>query len=226
MDTAVPALRCTGLYFRYQPRSGPVEAVNGISLLVNPGEMVGLSGPSGSGKTSLLRLAAGLALPDSGQVQVAGRVMDPRDADLRAQIRREYLGIVEQKANLLPLFSVSENLELPLELAGWPVADRYARVKLLLDLLGLGHLQNRLARELSGGEQQRVAVCQALASRPPLLLADEPTASLDTAAGQAVMELLVATAREQGTAVLLATHDPEALAYCDTVYRIRDGRLQ
>ncbi len=225
-ESIIPALRCTELHFRYQPQSGPVQAVNGISLALEPGVVAGLSGPSGSGKTSFLRLAAGLAVPDSGSIEVAGRTMDPEDPDLRAEIRRELLGIVEQQANLLPLFSVAENLELPLQLAGWIPADRYARVQELLELLGLGYLQSRLARELSGGEQQRIAVCQALAPRPAVVLADEPTASLDSVAGGMVMDLLSETARAQGAAVLVATHDPEALERCDVVYQIRDGHLQ
>ncbi len=204
----------------------PVHAVDGVSLTVAPGELVALYGPSGSGKTTLLMLAAALLAPDDGAVLVGGREissLSPREA---ADYRLHDLGFVRQSLDLIPGASALENAALKLLGAGASPRQAMRGVAPLLKRLGLGERSGHLAEQLSMGERQRVMIARALSCEPTLVLADEPTGSLDSERGREVLDLLTEVCRERGVAVLLVTHDPQAAGYADRVHTLRDGRLQ
>jgi putative ABC transport system ATP-binding protein len=202
----------------------PVRAVDGVSLRVARGELVALYGPSGSGKTTLLMLVAGLLAPDSGAVVVDGREISALSDDERARYRLRELGYVDQAFDLLPGGTVTENAAMKLWLTG--DARRAERiVEPLLVRLGLGDRLRHRPDELSMGERQRVTIARALSMKPKLVLADEPTGSLDTRRGREVLVLLSEICRERGAAVLLVTHDPQATVFADRVHALRDGRL-
>jgi putative ABC transport system ATP-binding protein len=202
----------------------PVRAVDGVSLRVAAGELVALYGPSGSGKTTLLMLVAALLEPDSGAVIVDGREISALSADERARYRLRELGYVDQAFDLLPGGTVVENAAMKLWLTD--SARRAERiVEPLLVRLGLGERLGHRPGELSMGERQRVTIARALSTDPKLVLADEPTGSLDTRRGHEVLALLSEVCRERGVAVLLVTHDPQATAFADRVHTLRDGRL-
>ncbi|HEV2945491.1 MAG TPA: ABC transporter ATP-binding protein [Solirubrobacteraceae bacterium] len=210
---------------RYLAGDGdPVRAVDGVSLSVGAGEMVALYGPSGSGKTTLLLLTAALLEPDTGAVIVDGREISALSGDDRARYRLYELGYVDQAFDLLPGATVSQNAAFKL----WLTADarRAERmVEPLLMRLGLGERLRHRPDELSMGERQRVMIARALSMKPKLVLADEPTGSLDSQGSREVLELLSETCRERGAAVLLVTHDPQATVFADRVHALRDGRL-
>src|ERR1700677_1718128 len=202
----------------------PVRAVDGVSLQLARGELVALYGPSGSGKTTLLMMIAGLLAPDSGAVIVDGREIFALSDDARAHYRLHELGYVDQSFDLLPGGNVAQNAAMKL----WLTEDarRAERtVEPLLVRLGLGERLRHRPDELSMGERQRVMVARALSTEPKLVLADEPTGSLDSQRGREVLELLSEICRERGAAVLLVTHDPQATVFADRVYALRDGRL-
>jgi len=202
------------------------EVLRGIDLTVRSGEFVALTGPSGSGKSTLLYLLGGLDSPDEGEVHVAGvPLATVRDDDL-ARLRNQLIGFVYQFHFLLPEFSALDNVLMPLWARGGGRSrgDR-AWGEELLQRVGLGDKLDKLPRELSGGEQQRVAVARALVNRPRLLLADEPTGNLDSANGQAVYELFRRLNREQRQTILVVTHDPRWAAASDRVVRLLDGRI-
>ncbi|MGA9315208.1 MAG: ABC transporter ATP-binding protein [Solirubrobacteraceae bacterium] len=202
----------------------PVRAVDGLSLSVDAGELVALYGPSGSGKTTLLSLIAALLPPDTGSVIVDGRDLASLSDAEQSAYRLRDLGFVDQTFDLLPGGSVVQNAALKLwMLEGTRKAER--RVKPLLERLGLGERLGHRADQLSMGERQRVMIARALSTEPKLVLADEPTGNLDTRRGREVLELLVEMCREQRTAVLLVTHDPQATAFADRVVALRDGRI-
>jgi putative ABC transport system ATP-binding protein len=201
----------------------PVRAVDGVSLAIARGELVALYGPSGSGKTTLLMLIAALLAPDSGTVLVDGREVSTLPADDSASYRLCDLGIVGQPSDLLPGARAIENASLKLWLTHARDAER--RIEPLLQRLGLGKRMRQRTEQLSMGERQRVLIAQALSTEPKLVLADEPTGNLDTRRSREVLELLAELCRERGTAVLLATHDPQAAAFADRVYELCDGRL-
>jgi putative ABC transport system ATP-binding protein len=202
----------------------PVRAVDGVSLRVAAGELVALYGPSGSGKTTLLRLIAALLRPDSGAVIVDGREISALSDDDRARYRLHELGYVDQAFDLLPGGTVVQNAAMKLWLIeGARRAER--TVEPLLVRLGLGERLEHRPDELSMGERQRVMIARALSTEPKLVLADEPTGSLDTRRGGEVLELLGEICRERAAAVLLVTHDPQATAFADRVLALRDGRL-
>jgi putative ABC transport system ATP-binding protein len=209
---------------RYQVGDGePVRAVDGVSMSVAAGELVALYGPSGSGKTTLLMLVAALLRPDSGAVLVDGREVSGLSDDAEAQYRLRELGIVGQPSDLLPGARAIENASLKLWLAH--ARDARQRIEPLLERLGLAERMMHRTEQLSMGERQRVLIAQALSTEPRLVLADEPTGNLDTHRSREVLELLSGLCRERGTAVLLATHDPQAAAFSDRVHELRDGRL-
>lgn len=200
-----------------------VHILKDISLRVGQGETIGLIGPSGSGKSTLLMVMAGLERPDSGQVVVNGTAFNALDEDALARFRGRQVGIVFQSFHLIPTMTALENVAVPLELAGHSgAAERAARE---LDSVGLGHRLHHYPTQLSGGEQQRVALARAFVLRPALLLADEPTGSLDFATGAAVMELMFELNREAGTTLVLVTHDREIAARCERQLRIEAGQL-
>ncbi|MFZ1927279.1 MAG: ABC transporter ATP-binding protein [Solirubrobacteraceae bacterium] len=201
-----------------------VRAVDGVSLSVAAGELVALYGPSGSGKTTLLMLIAGLLVPDSGYVRVNGRDVSRLSARERAHYRRSELGFIRQSLDLIPGVRADDNAALKL-LASTGRRDAQRRVAPLLERLGLNGRAGQRAEQLSMGERQRVMIARALSTGPGLVLADEPTGSLDTDRGREVLRLLSEVCHERDVAVLLVTHDPRAAAFADQVHALRDGRL-
>jgi putative ABC transport system ATP-binding protein len=217
-------LRVRDLVKHYKLGDGePIRAVDGVSLTVDSGEFVALYGPSGSGKTTLLELIAGLCHPDSGEVLVAGRDIFALSAREIDAYRLAELGIIGQPQNLIPGARAIENASLKL----WLSNARKAREQIepLLERLGLGERLFHRTEQLSMGERQRVLIAQALATEPRLVLADEPTGNLDSHRTAEVLGLLRALCDERGVAMILATHDPQAAGFADSVYELRDGRL-
>ncbi len=207
--------------------TGAVEtrALQDVSLSIAKGEFTALVGPSGSGKTTLLQLIGCLDRPDEGVVSFEGRDVTRLSANQRADLRRERIGFVFQFFALVPVLTAYENVELPLLLNGVKAAERRARVMELLEAVGVAHRANHRPSQMSGGEQQRVAIARALATRPALVLADEPTANLDSANGQQVMEIMQRLNHETGTGFVFATHDPRVVAFARRVVTLRDGRI-
>lgn len=203
-----------------------VDALRGISLAVEPGEVVLLHGPSGSGKTTLLAVAAGLLRPDSGEVRLAGQPLSLLSVADRRRLRARSVGLVFQHAQLLSGITALQNVALQAMLAGVSAGEAVSRAYLLLERLGLAAVANRYPDALSGGEEQRVAVARSLVHRPAVILADEPTASLDTAAGLQVAELLLRLGAADGAGVLLATHDPRLASCATRCLRLLDGRVE
>jgi putative ABC transport system ATP-binding protein len=202
----------------------PVRAVDGVSLSIAAGELVALYGPSGSGKTTLLMLIAALIEPDGGAVLVDGRDLSGLTDSERSRYRLKELGFVDQTSDLLPGGNVVQNAAMKLWLLEH-TRDAEHRIEPLLLRLGLGDRFAHRADQLSTGERQRVMIARALSTGPKLVLADEPTGSLDTHRGREILQLLVEVCREQDAAVLLVTHDPQATAFADRVFALRDGRL-
>lgn len=219
------ALRAEHLDKRYGADETEVWALRDIGLVLQGGEIVALLGPSGAGKSTLIKVLGLVTRADHGDLWMNGeRVLDDGEpvADV-GELRRSHLGFVFQKANLIPFLSARQNVEIACE-----IGERFsprARADELLDYLGVGHRADALPNTLSGGEQQRVAIARALANAPSLILADEPTAALDKERGRAVMELLRRVAHEQGTAVMVVTHDHRSLDVFDATYEMEDGRL-
>jgi putative ABC transport system ATP-binding protein len=201
-----------------------VSAVAGVDLEVRPGEAVALVGPSGSGKSTLLNLIGGLDRPTSGEIWVDGQNIARAPAYALVEHRRHRVGFVFQSFNLLPQRTALENVEIPMMLAGVGRAERRERARQLLEKVGLGGRADHKPSQLSGGEQQRVAVARALANNPSILLADEPTGNLDSATGAGVMRLL-RELNEQGLTLILVTHDPTVASYASRIVRLRDGRI-
>jgi putative ABC transport system ATP-binding protein len=203
----------------------PVRAVDGVSLSVPPGEFIALYGPSGSGKTTLLMLIAALLRPDAGSVTLGKRDISKLSDREAAHYRLHELGFVRQALNLIPGATALDNAAL--KLMGTDIGAREARRRIvpLIDRLGLGERGGHRAEQLSMGERQRVMIARALSTEPKLLLADEPTGSLDTERGEQVLALLAETCRERNVAVVLVTHDPQAASFADRVFSLRDGRL-
>ena len=201
-----------------------VRAVDGVRLSVGAGELVALYGPSGSGKTTLLMLIAGLLIPDSGSVTVNSQEISKLSARERAHYRRSELGFIRQSLDLIPGVRADDNAALKL-LASTGRRDAQRRVAPLLERLGLNGRAGQRAEQLSMGERQRVMIARALSTEPSLVLADEPTGSLDTERGREVLTLLTEVCHERDVGVLLVTHDPRAAAFADHVHALRDGRL-
>jgi len=218
-------LECRDVTRRYDTPGGTVHALRGVSLTIARGEYVAIVGPSGSGKSTLLTLMGGLDRPSSGEVLVDGTPLAAlRDRDLtRLRLRR--LGFVFQRFHLLPVLTARENVELPMAEAGVPAAERRARADELLAYVGLAARAGHRATQLSGGEMQRVAVARALANRPALLLADEPTGELDAATGRGIMELF-ARLNADGTTIVVVTHDERLAAEARREIHMLDGRIE
>jgi putative ABC transport system ATP-binding protein len=202
-----------------------VHAVRDVDLTIEQGEFVSLAGPSGSGKTTLLQLLGALDRPTSGEVRFEGSNLgELRDAEL-TRLRLNEIGFVFQQFNLIPTLTAAQNVEAALAPRGLAAAERHARARALLELVGLGPRAVHLPSQLSGGEQQRVAIARALANEPRVLLADEPTGNLDSTTGAEIIELLRSLSTERGETVVLITHDPEVAAGAGRVLRMRDGRI-
>jgi putative ABC transport system ATP-binding protein len=206
---------------------GEVEtrALNGVSLSINEGEFTSLVGPSGSGKTTLLQLIGCLDQPTSGKVVVAGHDATNLNRNQRADLRKGTIGFVFQFFALIPTLTAYENVEMPLLLNGKTPAQRKQRVMELLEGVGMTERANNRPDQLSGGQQQRVAVARALATDPKLILADEPTANLDTENGEQVMEIMKKLNDETGTTFVFATHDPRVIKYASRVVTLQDGLI-
>jgi putative ABC transport system ATP-binding protein len=202
---------------------GETPALRGANLAVASGEIVAIMGPSGSGKSTLLHCLAGIYRPDSGEIWFDGKRIDTWDEDSRTKLRRSAFGFVFQFGQLVPELSAADNVALPLLLNRVSRKDAYTRAFSWLARLGLGGMEGRRSGELSGGQAQRVAIARALVTRPKVVFADEPTGSLDSLTGEQVMDLLVDSARAEGTTVVLVTHDARVAAYADREAMVRDG---
>jgi len=225
METG-PGIHIEGLSKRYGEGVTAVEALKDVNLSVRPGEVVGLIGPSGSGKTTLLKCLGAVIEPTRGRMTLGGDVIyDERwkIADLRA-LRRDRIGFIFQAPYLIPFLDATDNVALLPMLAGRPNSEARARARELLEALDVAHRAKALPSELSGGEQQRVSIARALANRPPVILADEPTAPLDSARGLAVMRILHHLATQYHTAIVVVTHDEKIIPTFKRIYHIRDGR--
>lgn len=225
-DTTAPLLRVRGVSRSYGHGDSAVRAVAGAGFDVAAGELVAVVGRSGSGKTTLLNIVGGLDRPDSGTVTIEGKDVTALDETGLDDLRRDTVAFVFQSFGLVPTLSAAENVSIPLRLRGTPVPERDARARVLLDLVDLADHADQRPGELSGGQQQRVAVARALAASPRLLIADEPTGQLDSETALTVMALLRGIVDSEGTAVLVATHDPTLIALADRVLRIDDGELR
>jgi putative ABC transport system ATP-binding protein len=204
---------------------GRTPALRGADLSVTAGEIVAIMGPSGSGKSTLLHCLAGILTPDSGEILFDGKRVDTLRETERSALRRDRFGFVFQFGQLVPELTAEENVALPLLLAKKRRAGALVEARTWFGKLGLDGLEGRRSGELSGGQAQRVALARALVARPDVLFADEPTGSLDSLPGEQVMDLLVTSAREQGTTVLLVTHEPRVAAYADREVMVRDGKV-
>ncbi len=219
------AVRTENLWKVFEHGDIRVEAVRGVTFRIDPGEFVVLAGPSGSGKTTLLNLIGGLTRPTDGQVWVDGREIGSLPDRELAEIRLERVGFVFQAYNLLPVLTALENAEFTLLLRGVPSAERRIRVEKLFERIGIAGLEDRLPGKLSGGQQQRVAVARAVVGEPALVLADEPTANLDTATSASLIDLMSELNRELGTTFVFATHDPLLMERARRNVQLVDGAI-
>ncbi len=228
MTGALPAIEAQGLTKIYGGSNAEVTALLDVSFSLSEGEVVALLGPSGAGKSTLLTILGLINTPTSGKLSIGDQpVLDGPVAKLNLRaFRRKFIGYVLQKANLIPFLTALENVQLALEINDVPRRAAKKRALELLDSLGVSHRVHNLPHMLSGGEQQRVAVGRALANKPRLVLADEPTAALDSVRGRQVMELFRTVAHESGTTVLVATHDHRSLDVFDRILEMEDGGLQ
>jgi putative ABC transport system ATP-binding protein len=218
-------LEARGVVKVFEEGSQRVEVLRGVSMDVSVGEVVALEGPSGSGKTTLLSILGCILTPTRGEIVVAGETIDPgRPSQLR-DVRRRSIGFVFQQYNLFPALTALENVEYSLNVKGHRGRGARDEAESALARVGLGDRMDFLPRDLSGGQKQRVAIARALAGSPEVLLADEPTANLDTVAGKQVLELFRELARRESKGLLIVTHDPKVRDIADRVVGIRDGRL-
>lgn len=203
-----------------------VEALKGVNFGVRAGEMVAIMGRSGSGKSTLLTLLGGVDVPTSGQILLEGKDLATLDDEARTLIRRRRIGFIFQSFNLLPILTAVENVALPLELDGVPMAEARARAVEILDAVGLSNRKSHFPSKMSGGEQQRVAIARALVIRPAILLADEPTGNLDSVNGERVTSMLRRLVDDQGQTIVLVTHDPSMAAHADRTVHLADGWVE
>lgn len=225
-STQTPTLSLRGITRTYKTGQGGLTVLKGVDLDIMPGEVVGLIGPSGSGKSSLLHAAGLLERPTSGQVLIDGEDVGKLDERTRTRMRLTRIGFVYQFHHLLPEFDARDNVALPLRIAGFGQAEARAKAEAMLADLGLGERFTHQPAQLSGGEQQRVAIARSLANSPRLLLADEPTGNLDPTNSQAVFQSLRNLAKTTGVAALIATHNMELAGHMDRVFALKDGHLE
>jgi putative ABC transport system ATP-binding protein len=210
----------------YQVGKMETRALQGVSLTIEDGEFTALVGPSGSGKTTLLQMIGCLDQPSTGRVVISGQDVTRLNRNQRADMRRGHIGFIFQFFALIPTLTAYENVEMPLLLNGHTPKERRERVMELLKAVDLAERANNRPDQLSGGQQQRVAIARALAPKPALILADEPTANLDTANGQQVMEIMKKLNQETGVTFVFATHDPRVIRYATRVVTLKDGVIE
>lgn len=208
----------------YGQGAAQTHALRGVSAEINAGDMVALCGPSGSGKSTLLNLLGLLDTPDQGDIYLQGHKVPTSSAAL-TELRCHQLGFIFQRYNLLPVLTAQENVEYPLALLGMAKAARAAQAAAMLEAVGLSHVATHKPDQLSGGQQQRVAIARALVKRPPLVIADEPTANLDGETAEQIIDLMQQLGRESNTTFLIASHDPRLYERCDRVLTLKDGYL-
>lgn len=203
----------------------PVNALNGIDLTIESGEFTALVGPSGSGKTTFLNIISGLDSPTEGKVWLSGKVLSEMSGNELSDFRRDNIGFIFQAYNLIPVLTVEENVEYIMLLAGVPKAERHERVIAMLETVGLKGVANRTPTQLSGGQQQRVAIARAMVSEPTIILADEPTANLDSKTGADLLEMMRHLNAETGMTFIFSTHDPMVMESAERLITLRDGRI-
>jgi putative ABC transport system ATP-binding protein len=201
------------------------HALRGVSFTIRRGQLTALCGRSGSGKTTLLNVIGGLDMPTAGSVTVAGREVTRMSERQRMELRRDAIAFIFQSFGLIPMLSAAENVGIPLRITGTPSAKREQRVAMMLEIVGLSEHAAHRPDELSGGQQQRIAIARALAGRPQLLIADEPTSQLDLETGRQIMRLLLTVVRSEGITALVATHDEALMDLADEIIRLEDGRI-
>jgi putative ABC transport system ATP-binding protein len=210
----------------YESNGFPVPAVNGIDLTIRVGEFTAIVGPSGSGKTTFLNLISGLDTVSSGEVRLAGRLISAMSGRELSDFRRDHVGFIFQAFNLIPVLSVEENVEYIMMLQGIPKDERHRRVSEILKRVGLADYANRLPPKLSGGQQQRVAVARAMVSTPSLVLADEPTANLDSKTGAGLLDMMRDLNHTTGMTFLFSTHDQMIMERATRLVTLKDGRVE
>ena len=219
------AVRCIDLCKTYRQGDQAIKALDHVDIEIAEGGFVCLSAPSGGGKTTLLNAIGGLDIPDSGEVWVAGQRIDCLSKGELAGLRLTQIGFVFQAYNLIPVLTARENVEFVMQVQGIPADERGGKSEAILEEVGLGGLGDRRPAEMSGGQQQRVAVARAIVSRPALVLADEPTANLDSRTSDELMELFVELNENHGTTFVIATHDQRVMAYAKRLVKMLDGRI-
>lgn len=224
-ESTTPAVRTEGVWKIFHQEAEEIQAVRDVSLVIERGEFTALAGPSGSGKTTLLNLIGGLTRPSRGRVWVAGREVSEMSNQELARLRLSEVGFVFQAYNLLPVLTAIENAEFPMLLQGVEAGERQRRVHELFERTGMAGLEDRRPGKLSGGQQQRVAVVRAVASEPSLVLADEPTANLDSVASDALLAVMHELNQELGVTFVFATHDSYVMQHCRRVVRMVDGAI-
>lgn len=221
----MPAVRCIELCKTYRQGEQDIKALDHVTIDIEAGGFVCLSAPSGGGKTTLLNTIGGLDKPDSGEVHIAGQRIDELGKGELAELRLRQIGFVFQAYNLIPVLSAQENVEFVMEVQGLAAAERRARSMAILEEVGLAGLEQRRPDAMSGGQQQRVAVARAIVSRPALVLADEPTANLDSKTSDELMELFRDLNERHATTFVIATHDKRVMSYARRLVRMLDGRI-
>jgi putative ABC transport system ATP-binding protein len=216
-------VECTDIRKTYHQGRVQVPALNGVSLSIEKGGFVAIAGPSGSGKTTMLNIIGGLDLPDSGRAVVDGNALEEMSRSELATLRLQKIGFVFQAYNLIPVLSALENVEFVMLLQGVPAAERHERAKDILDEVGLEGTYDRRPAELSGGQQQRVAVARAIVSDPSIVLADEPTANLDSKNGKGLLEMMKEMNEKKKVTFIFSTHDPMVMEYARRLIYLRDG---
>jgi putative ABC transport system ATP-binding protein len=209
----------------YEPDRIPINALNGIDLTIESGEFTALVGPSGSGKTTFLNIISGLDSPTEGKVLLAGKVLSEMSGNELSDFRRDNIGFIFQAYNLIPVLTVEENVEYIMLLAGVPKSERHDRVTAMLEAVGLKDVEDRLPTQLSGGQQQRVAIARAMVSEPTIILADEPTANLDSKTGADLLEMMRQLNLETGMTFIFSTHDQMVMESARRLITLRDGKV-
>jgi putative ABC transport system ATP-binding protein len=224
-DSAAPVVRLGRVAKTYRSGAVDVSALKGISLEIPSHRFSVVIGASGSGKTTLLNLIGAIDTPSSGTVEVCGQDVAQLDDDAVSDFRARNIGFIFQTFSLVPVLSAYENIEYPLLLVGMPLAERRSRTLAMLEAVGLSAQSRQRPNELSGGQRQRVAIARALVKGPQLVLADEPTANLDSATGASIIELMRRVQEQSRTTFIFATHDPQLMSHADEIFAIRDGQL-